>query len=68
MIWLQKLWRGTIVAVLALLLAAVAAFAWIQTPPGKRQVASLIERAASDESLTLEIGTITGSLAVRGCG
>lgn len=62
MISLRTLRNGAIAVVLTLLLAVLSAFAWIQTPPGKRQLARVIERAVSDETASLELGEIEGFL------
>ena len=43
-------------------MAALAAFAWIQTESGKRQLARAIGQAASDETMTVEIANIDGFL------
>ena len=60
--WLRKLLRGAALALLILTVAAVAAFAWIQTGPGKRQLAGLIGALASDDRTTVEISDIDGFL------
>ncbi len=62
MTWLRRLRRGALVALLTLIVALVAAFAWIQTGPGKRQLAQLVEQLASDDALSVEIDGIDGFL------
>ncbi len=47
---------------LALTIVAVAAFGWIQTGPGKRQLAGVIASAASDDRTFVEIGELDGFL------
>ncbi len=62
MISLRKLRQGAIAIGLTLLLAALAAFAWMQTPSGKRQLARIVEGAVSDDTITLTLGEIEGFL------
>lgn len=59
---LRRLLRGTAFALLALIIAAVAAFAWIQTGSGKRQLARAIGAAVSDDRTIVEISDIDGFL------
>lgn len=62
MIWLRKLLRGAAFALLTVAIAAVAAFVWVQTAPGKRQLAGVIGTVASDDRTTVAITDIDGFL------
>ncbi|SHE87578.1 autotransporter secretion inner membrane protein TamB [Kaistia soli DSM 19436] len=51
-------WLG--IVLIGLIIALVAAFALIQTTPGKRMLADLASRLASRDGLTVEISDLTG--------